>query len=180
MGSLALALAGMGQLNKAHDAVNNGITAAGGREGGQQWYVPELLRIKAEILLRQPPDRTGVAEKCLEQAATMAREQGALTWELRIALSIARSRVTQGRGRRQAREALLRVYERYTEGFTTTDLRASNARFVARTGLLKVIPDKIIHGWLRSALILCCCRCTAHSFWQLAMTPGGYPIMPPT
>jgi predicted ATPase len=131
----------MGQLNEAHDAVSSAIAAAGGREEGQQWYVPELLRVKAEIVLRQPPDRTRVVEKCLEQAATMAREQGALTWELRIAHSLARLRVTQGR-ERQAREALLPVYERYTEGFTTTDLRAARA-------MLDVLPDCPVEGHSR-------------------------------
>jgi predicted ATPase len=141
MGSLALALAGMGQLNEAHDAVSSAIAAAGGREEGQQWYVPELLRIKADLLLRQPPDRTRVVEQCLGQAATMAREQGALTWELRIAHSLARLRVTQGR-ERQAREVLLPVYERYTEGFTTTDLRAARA-------MLDVLPGGPVEGHSR-------------------------------
>lgn len=134
MGSLALALAGMGQCKDAHDAVNSAIAAAGGREDGQQWYVPELLRIQAETLLRQPPDRTGVVEKCLEQAATMAQEQGALTWELRIALSLARLRVTQCR-ERQAREVLLPVYKRFGEGFATTDLRAARVMLDVLPGL---------------------------------------------
>src|SRR6202035_1279669 len=37
------------------------------------------------------------AEDCFNQAAQMAREQGALFWELRVALSVARLRVSQGR-----------------------------------------------------------------------------------
>jgi len=53
MGSFALALAGLGRLDEAHDAVCKAIEAAGGREDGQQWYVPELLRIKGDVLLRQ-------------------------------------------------------------------------------------------------------------------------------
>ena len=57
MGSFALALAGLGRLDEAHDAVCKAIEAAGGREDGQQWYVPELLRIKGEVLLRQAGDR---------------------------------------------------------------------------------------------------------------------------
>ncbi|MBV8088466.1 MAG: winged helix-turn-helix domain-containing protein [Alphaproteobacteria bacterium] len=125
-GSLAAALGELAQLDEANDVVRDAITSAGGREDGQRWYVPELLRINAEILLRQSADRSDLAKDCLEQAATMAREQCALTWELRIALSLARLRVAQGR-HAEAREALAPVYDRFTEGFATTDLRAAKA-----------------------------------------------------
>ena len=58
--------------------------------------------------------------------AEMAGEQDALFWQLRIALSLARLRVTQGR-RNHARLVLAPVYDRFTEGFATTDLRAARA-----------------------------------------------------
>jgi predicted ATPase/DNA-binding winged helix-turn-helix (wHTH) protein len=125
-GSLALALGGLGQLHEATDVVSDAIASAGGREDGQRWYLPELLRIKAEILLRQPADQSSLAENWLDQAATMAGEQGALTWELRIALSRAHLRAAHGR-RDEARRLLASVYDRFTEGFETTDLRAARA-----------------------------------------------------
>jgi len=131
-GSLALALAGIGRLNEAYDAVNNAIAAAGGHEDGQVWYVPELLRIKAEIILRQAADQSSLAEDCFEQATAMAREQGALTWELRIALSLARLRAAQGR-QGEASRILSPVYARFKEGFDTTDLRTARA-------MLNVLP----------------------------------------
>jgi len=121
MGSLALALAGLGRLDEAHDAVCKAIEAAGGREDGQQWYVPELLRIKGEVLLRQAGDgSTAAAENCFDQAGKMAREQGALFWELRVALSLAR--LSGGRSA-DAMGILQPVYDRFTEGFATSDLR---------------------------------------------------------
>jgi predicted ATPase len=96
MGSFALALAGLGRLDEAHDAVCKAIEAAGGREDGEQWYVPELLRIKGEVLLRQTPNQAvQAAADCFARAAEMAREEGALFWELRAALSAARLRVRQ-------------------------------------------------------------------------------------
>ena len=55
-----------------------------------------------------------------------AHEQGALFWELRIALSLARLRVSQGRPQ-EARTLLAPVYDRCTEGFATVDLRAARA-----------------------------------------------------
>jgi predicted ATPase/DNA-binding winged helix-turn-helix (wHTH) protein len=125
MGSFALALAGLGRLDEAHDAVCKAIEAAGGREDGQQWYVPELLRIKGEVLLRQASNQTvQVAADCFAQAAEMAHEQGALFWELRVALSLAR--LLRGQGRAADAMGTLRpVYDRFTEGFETADLRAA-------------------------------------------------------
>ena len=125
MGSFALALAGLGRLDEAHDAVGKAIEAAGGREDGEQWYVPELLRIKGEVLVKQARDRsTAAAESCFNQACKMAREQGALFWELRVALSLAR--LLRGQGRSDDAMGILQpVYDRFTEGFETTDLRSA-------------------------------------------------------
>jgi predicted ATPase/DNA-binding winged helix-turn-helix (wHTH) protein len=120
-GSLALALAGLGRLGEAYDAVAGAIESAGGHEDGQQWYVPELLRIQGEVLLQQDAERVLIAESRLDQAATMAREQGALFWELRIGLSLCRLNMARGRsdeGRRQ----LASLYARFTEGSETSDL----------------------------------------------------------
>ena len=127
MGSVAIAHAGLGQLDEAHAAVAQAIDAAGGREDGQQWYVPELLRIKGEILLQRNPDRAlSAAEACFDQAAALAREQGALSWELRIALSRARLRLAQARSD-EAKQALAAVYDRFTEGFETAGLQIARA-----------------------------------------------------
>jgi len=127
MGSFALALAGLGRLDEAHDAVCKAIEAAGGGEDGQQWCVPELLRIKGEVLLRQAGDQSAAAaEDCFEQAAEMAREQGALFWELRVALSLAR--LLHGHGRSADAVGILQpVYNRFTEGFDTVDLKSARA-----------------------------------------------------
>jgi DNA-binding winged helix-turn-helix (wHTH) protein len=125
MGSFALALAGLGRLDEAHDAVCKAIEAAGGREDGQQWYVPELLRIKGEVLLRQAGDGSAAAaEDCFNQAREMAREQGALFWELRVALSLAQLLRGQGRSA-EAMGILQPVYDRFTEGFATADLQTA-------------------------------------------------------
>ena len=127
MGSFALALAGLGRVDEAHDAVCKAIDAAGVREDGDQWYVPELLRIKGEVLLRQTSDQAGqAAADCFAQAAEMARAQGALSWELRVALSHAGLLRGQGRSA-EAMEVLQPIYDRVTEGSDTTDLRSARA-----------------------------------------------------
>ena len=101
--------------------------AGRGREDGEQWYVPELLRIKGEVLLTQTPNQAlQAAADCFAQAAEMAREQGALFWELRAALSAARLRVMHN-NRAGAAQVLQLDYDRFTEGFDTADLKAAEA-----------------------------------------------------
>ena len=121
-GALALGLAGKGRLDEALVALDDAMAAEG--EDGHGWYAPELLRIKGEVLLQQAADLSLAAEDCFSQAAQIAREQGALFWELRVALSVARLRVSQGR-HHEARAPLASVYDRFTEGFATADLQAA-------------------------------------------------------
>jgi predicted ATPase/DNA-binding winged helix-turn-helix (wHTH) protein len=97
-GTLALGLAGTGRLDEALVAVDEAMAADRKGADGHGWYAPELLRIKGEVLLRQGSGPVALAaEECFDQAAQMAHEQGALFWELRIALSVARLRMSQGR-----------------------------------------------------------------------------------
>jgi tetratricopeptide (TPR) repeat protein len=132
-GSLASGLAGTGRLDEALVALDDAMAAD--REGadGHGWYSPELLRIKGEVLLQQAANQSSLAaEDCLDQAARVAREQGALSWELRVALSLARLRMRQDR-HHEARASLAWVYDRFTEGFATADMQT------ART-LLEALP----------------------------------------
>ena len=66
-----------------------------------------------------------VAEEHFRQALDSARRQGALSWELRAATSLAR---WYGQNRRTEALALLEpVYDRFTEGFDTVDLKTAEA-----------------------------------------------------
>jgi predicted ATPase len=96
------------------------------KRDGQGWYLPELLRIKGELLLRDMRARSSkAAESCFLEGIETARRQGALFWELRGALSLAHLRLTQNRAD-QARQILAPIYGRFTEGFETSYL--CNAR----------------------------------------------------
>jgi len=78
-------------------------------------------------LLGQGSDRRITeAEGCFGHARDMAREHGALLWELGIALSLARLRAAEKR-HDEAKQILSAVYDRFTEGFGTADLRAAKA-----------------------------------------------------
>ncbi len=123
MGALAEGLAGLGRLGEALAVIDQALAKADA--GGECYYVPELLRIKGELLLRcegKPP--AGVAEQCFEQALVTARGQNALFWELQAALSLGRLRLQQRKPDR-ARQILAAVYDRFTEGLDRTDLRAA-------------------------------------------------------
>jgi predicted ATPase len=91
------------------------------------WYVAELMRVKGELLLQDSGDQFAeTADQYFGRAIEVARRQGALMWELRSATSLAGLRVRQGR-HEEARRILAPVYDRFTEGFETTDLRSARA-----------------------------------------------------
>src|SRR5262249_16955162 len=58
---------------------------------GERWCLPELHRLKGEITLRQQGSAgTEAAVEAFQQGLLLAREQQALAWELRNAMSLAR------------------------------------------------------------------------------------------
>jgi predicted ATPase len=81
--------------------------------------------VKGELLLLQgAPEAAATAEDHFRQALDWARRQGALSWELRAATSLAR--LLRDRDRiGEARDLLSSVYGRFTEGFGTADLQAA-------------------------------------------------------
>jgi hypothetical protein len=91
------------------------------------WSLPEVLRVDAEILIwREGRSAFLSAEAKLLDALEHARRHSALSWELRIATSVARIWSSDGRTR-EARNLLRQTYGRFNEGFQTEDLRAASA-----------------------------------------------------
>jgi predicted ATPase len=82
----------------------------------------ERHRIKGELLLRQDDSRTIEAENCFCRAVESARKQSAKTLELRATMSLARLLAKQGK-RDEARAMLAEIYNWFTEGFDTADLK---------------------------------------------------------
>ena len=85
-------------------------------------YEAEVHRLKGELLLELPAPDQAEAEAALLGALEVARRQGAKSWELRAATSLARLRQQQGRSK-EARALLGPVFDWFTEGFDTQDLR---------------------------------------------------------
>jgi predicted ATPase len=88
----------------------------------ESWCEAEVNRVAGEVSLRSPAPELAKAEAYFERALAVAREQQAKSWELRGAMSMARFRRDQGQPQ-QARELLASVYNWFTEGFDTLDLR---------------------------------------------------------
>jgi predicted ATPase len=89
--------------------------------GGERQMESTLHCVRGELLLALGRDVQG-AETSMLRALGVARSQGAKSFELRAAMSLARS----WRGRpREARELLGGIYAWFTEGFETADLRGA-------------------------------------------------------
>jgi adenylate cyclase len=84
----------------------------------------ELYRIKGELLARDPA--SAEAEACFRRAIDIAGAQQAKGLELRAATSLARWLYARG-GRDAARATLAPVYQWFTEGFETPDMRAAQS-----------------------------------------------------
>ncbi len=91
------------------------------------WNTPELLRVDAELLLwHAAPGAVAAAEAKLLRSLEIARDQAALSWELRAATSLARLWRRHGRAT-EALGLLAGTYRKFSEGFGTSDLlRARN------------------------------------------------------
>ena len=61
---------------------------------------------------------------CLTEALAMAKAQSALALELKSTIDLARL-LAEGGERNQARQELALVYDRFTEGFETADLKTA-------------------------------------------------------
>lgn len=126
LGHYAETLAAGGQIAPALAAVDEAFARA--ERDGEQLWMAELFRIKGEALLRgKGRDADAEAsEHYFLQGLNLAREQGALSLELRCATSLANLQHKRGLNS-QARDLLGPVYARFTEGFETADLKAAHA-----------------------------------------------------
>jgi len=118
---LSQGLAQSGRRDEASTIIDDAVS----QSDGVRWHVPELLRVKAELLPSSlKGESMAAAERCFVDAIEEASRQGALFWELRASVSLANLRIRQDR-REDARRLLVPVYRRFTEGFEAADLIAA-------------------------------------------------------
>ncbi len=113
------------ELGRTEDALTALETAFRiSQETGARMARPELYRLKGVILSTEGSVRD--AESCFHRALEIAREMKAKSWELRTATSLARL-LRDERRRDEARDLLQPVYDWFTEGFDTPDLKDARA-----------------------------------------------------
>jgi predicted ATPase/DNA-binding winged helix-turn-helix (wHTH) protein len=88
------------------------------------FWLPDLLRVRGEILLGLPRPDLAAAEGSLLGSMDCARRQSAPSWELKAAIPLARM-WRQHRRSGEARAMLSDIYQQFTEGFLTHDLIAA-------------------------------------------------------
>ena len=111
-----------GQIEEGLTALAEALDAA--QKTGERVADAELQRLKGELTLQSGDDEE--AQACFQKAIDIAREQEAKSWELRAATSLARLWQQQGKTI-EARELLTPVYDWFTEGFDTADLKDAKA-----------------------------------------------------
>jgi DNA-binding SARP family transcriptional activator/predicted ATPase len=93
--------------------------------GVGRWIEAELYRVKGELLVDLNAAESE-AEACFQQAIEIARRQGARSLELRAVASL--SRLWQQEGKiREARQRLAEIYNWFSEGWDTADLKEAHA-----------------------------------------------------
>ena len=117
LGLLATALSKVEQNDEALRLLDEAITMVTNND--ERYFEAELYRLKGELLFKQSPDNRPNAEQCFKRSLEIAEAQKAKSWLLRTAMSLARL----GRDESKLRE----VYESFTEGFDTEDLREAKS-----------------------------------------------------
>src|SRR5262249_1907524 len=117
---LSKAYAELGQFDQAWRCIGEAMAAV--ETTKERWYEAEIHRVTGEIALKLPQLGSLQAEEYFERTLPVARAQQSKSWALRAAMSIARLWCDQGK-RNEARDLLPPVYNSFTEGFDTRDLK---------------------------------------------------------
>ncbi len=121
--ALAEGLRRTGRFTEALLAIDDMIVRA--TNCGAKFNLSEMLRTKARILMSMTQPDRAAAMDCLTEAIAIAQEQSALALQLRAAIDLARLQVESGEQER-AREMIVSLYNGFTEGFGTADLRTAH------------------------------------------------------
>ncbi|MDQ0393407.1 ATP-binding protein [Labrys monachus] len=119
-GALAEGLMKAGEAEEAAAVVDAGLALS--EAFGETLNVPELLRLRGEVLLQTVPADPAGAERAFRLSLQQAEEQSALSLELRSAIGLARQWSSLGRSA-EAADLLEGVHRRFGEGGQTKDLK---------------------------------------------------------
>jgi tetratricopeptide (TPR) repeat protein len=86
----------LGLEQRGLEVIDQTLHTARSRE--ERWFIPELLRIKAQVLLKQEKPQLPLVHRVLRDAQNEAEQQGASFWSARIAADLARLQEADPRG----------------------------------------------------------------------------------
>ncbi|MGY4357437.1 putative ATPase [Bradyrhizobium sp. i1.7.7] len=121
LGELAACSGEAHQIDRGLDVIEDVLTRCNDRQ--ELWYLPELMRIKGELLLKSPR-HAGDAEARFREAMDIANQQGARFWELRGAISLARFMIGAGQNA-EALAILEHACGAFSEGAGIADIRSA-------------------------------------------------------
>jgi len=120
-----------GDLEAAMAALDEGFSTI--EMSGERLWLPELHRLRGQLLLQMDTKQLQAAEKHFRSAITVASEQMSKFWELRAAVSL--GELLKQRGEDQQAAALVRpLVDGFTEGLETRDLREAGQFLASITG----------------------------------------------
>jgi tetratricopeptide (TPR) repeat protein len=114
----------IGEWEKAQQSLSDAMMEMSGM--GSRFYEAEVYRLRGALVLASPLDDHPEVASCFQQAIAIAQTQQAKSWELRAATSLAKLWQRQGK-RQEAYDLLAPVYNWFTEGFDTADLKDAKA-----------------------------------------------------
>lgn len=121
LGELAACFLEAGQIDRGLEMIEDVLARCNDRQ--ERWYLPELIRIKGELMLKSPR-HSEHAEARFREAIDIAVEQGARFWELRCVTSLARLMMAAGRSA-DAKTILDNVCGAFVEGSEIADMRTA-------------------------------------------------------
>jgi adenylate cyclase len=124
LGALADGYRKAGDAKRALELLDEGVDWA--NRTGERFYECELHRLRGEVYLMGNDPNAPAADNCFRTAIELARVQSAKSWELRATAGLAQLLTKQGK-RDEARTMLAEIYNWFTEGFDTADLKDAKA-----------------------------------------------------
>ena len=124
LAQLAEAYGAAGRISDGLDATAEALSLV--QQNGETWWEAEIYRLRGELLLKQNRTNSAEAQVSLKRAIEIAHKQGAKSLELRAMTNLARLLAKWGK-RDEALGRLSDIYNWFTEGFDTADLKDAKA-----------------------------------------------------
>jgi class 3 adenylate cyclase/predicted ATPase len=121
---LARAFLTAGRFEEGLTAAAKAIAITG--ETGESLEEAMMLRLKGELLLALDSSNAAAADRSFREAIEVSRRQSTRLFELEATTSLARLLAKQGK-RGEARAMLAEIYNWFSEGFDTADLKDAKA-----------------------------------------------------